>query len=68
MLNISRLEELVGHLNSKLDGMTKFVRMLNFGTEGLYEILGVGKSSKDMNKIGCFGETSNPKTMFVPPI
>lgn len=42
----------VDHFNSKLEGMTKLVRILNFGTDTLEEILGIGKKSKYMKGIG----------------
>lgn len=38
--------EEVGHLNSKLDDMTKSIHMLNFGTKKLDEILVAVKLSK----------------------
>lgn len=68
MLTISELKEEVVHFNSKLDGITKFVRMLNSRTESLSEILGVGKLSKYMNGIGYSRKSPNSKTMFVPYI
>lgn len=43
MTTISDLNEEVHYLNSKLEGMTKFVCMLNYGSETLDEILGVEK-------------------------
>lgn len=62
------MKEKVGHLNSKLEIMTKYVRMLNSRMENLKEILGVGKSSKDMKRIGYNDEPFNSKNMFVTPI
>lgn len=48
---ISNLKEEVDHLNYKLEGMTKSIRMLNYGSETLGEILGVGKTVVDMKGI-----------------
>lgn len=42
MLTISELKEEVNHLTFKLECMTKFVQVLNSGTETLEEIIGVG--------------------------
>lgn len=48
MLTILELKKEVGHLNFKLDGMIKYLRVLNSRTKILKEILGVRNSSKDM--------------------
>src|SRR4051812_35927638 len=52
---ISELNDEVILLQSKLDQMTKSVKMLNNGTDMLEEILQVGKSSRDMSGIGFVG-------------
>src|SRR3954462_8099397 len=49
---ISELNDEVILLQSKLDQMSKSVKMLNNGTDMLEEILQVGKSSRDMSGIG----------------
>lgn len=64
---ISELKEEIDHINSKHEGITKFVCMMNSKTETLSKILGVGKISKQMKGIGCNHEPSNSKNMFVPP-
>lgn len=46
MLTISKLNEEINHLNSKLEGKMKFICMLNSRTENLVEILCVDKLSK----------------------
>lgn len=56
MLTISKLKEEVDHMNSKLEGMSKSIRMLNSGTDDLEKILGMGKSSKYMKGFGYTGE------------
>lgn len=66
MTTISELKEEIDHLNSKHEGITKFVCMMNSKTETLSKILGVGKMSKQMKGIGCNHESSNSKNMFVP--
>lgn len=68
MLTISEMKEKVGHLNSKLEVRTKYGRMLNSRMENLKEILGVGKLSKDMKRIGYNDEPFNSKNMFVTHI
>lgn len=68
MVTILELKEKVRHLISKHNVMNKFVRMLNFGTESLDEILGMGKSSIDMWGIGYTGQSSNSKNMIQTPI
>ncbi len=52
MLIITGIQEENTLLNSKLENMTKFVRMLNNGSNVLDEILQVGKSSGNMKGIG----------------
>lgn len=64
MTTISNLKEEVGHLNFKLQGMTKFIPMLDFGTETLELIIGVGKTSKYMKGIGSIYKSSNSKNMY----
>ena len=59
-------------LKSKLENMTKFVRMLNNGSNVLDEILQVGKSSGNMKGIVFDYGTVNkeikiPTKKFVPP-
>src|SRR3954464_5774863 len=49
---ISELNDEIILLQSKLDQMSKSVKMLNNGTDMLEEILQVGKSSRDMTGIG----------------
>lgn len=68
MLTILEFKEEVGHLNSKLEGMIESICMLNYGTENLKEVLGVGNSLKDIKGIGYNGESSNSKNMFLTPI
>lgn len=48
MLIITKLKNEIGHLNSELEGMTKFVRMLNYGGDKLNSILSMGKLAKNM--------------------
>src|SRR4051812_31849231 len=52
---ISELNGEIILLQSKLDQMSKSVKMLNNGTDMLEEILQVGKSSRDMSGIGFVG-------------
>lgn len=63
---ISYLREKVTFLNSKLNGKTKSVRMLNYGYEILDEIIGVGKVSRDMTGIGFYYNYMNDKNYIVP--
>lgn len=49
---ITHIEEEVALLNSKLENMKKYVCMLNNGSNMLYEILEVGKMSRNMKGIG----------------
>lgn len=65
---ISELKEEVYHLNSKLEGMKKFVCMLNFGYKTLDEILGIGKTTRDMKRIEFDYSSLSIKSKFVPPV
>lgn len=62
------LREGVTLMNSKLEGMTKLVCMLNYGYEILDEILGVAKISWD-NRGASFDYNSmnEQENKFVPP-
>lgn len=51
--NISDLKDEVMLLTSKLNNMTKFIRMLNKGSDVLDEVLQVGKVAGDLRGI-CF--------------
>lgn len=64
---IYELREEVTLMNSKLDGMTKLVRMWNCGYEILDEILGVGKVAKDMKGIGFDYILMNEENKFLSP-
>lgn len=48
--------------------MTKYICMLNHGSETLDEILEFGKSSRDLKGIGFEYDSLNSKPMCVPPI
>lgn len=52
MILIPNSKEEVDHLNSKLEGITKFIHMVNFGTVTLEKILGVGNTTKYMKVNG----------------
>lgn len=58
------LEEVVALLNLKLKNMTKFMCMLNNGTNMINEILEVGKMSRNLNGIGF--ESNMNKKMKIP--
>lgn len=60
VLTITILEEEIALLNSKLENMTKFVCMLNNGSNILDEILEVGKTSINLKGIG-FEHNKNKK-------
>jgi len=69
---ITDLQEENTLLKSKLEKMTKYVRMLNNGSNVLDEILQVGKSSGNMKGIGFdYGivnkEIKIPTKKYVPP-
>lgn len=64
---ISDLKEEVDNLNSKLEGMTKSARMLNSCSKTLNEILGVGKTTRDMKRVKFNYGSLSSKTKFVPP-
>lgn len=64
---ISKLKDEVIMLNSKLDKMTKTVRMLNKGTYTLEDILKIGKAAEDMSGLG-FNKGKEPVSDFVHPI
>lgn len=66
MLTITKLKKKVVHLNFELDGMTKFVRMLNFGTNNIDSKLSMDKLAKNMKRIVYMNRESNSKTVFVP--
>lgn len=68
IVTISNMKEEVDHLNSKLDYMTKLVRMLNSGTENLDEILGVDKMERNINGVGFNYDSLNSKEKLVPHI
>ena len=57
-----------GRLTSKLEKMTKSVKMLNAGTDNLDKIITIGKPAKNMKGLGYTNGTSISKTTFVPPI
>jgi len=59
MFTITGLQEENTLLNSKLENMTKSVRMLNNGSNVLDKILQVGKTSRNMKGIGFDYETVN---------
>lgn len=62
---ISDLKE-VDHLNSKVEGMTKSARMLNSCSKTLNEILGVGKTTRDMKRVKFNYGSLSSKIKFVP--
>ena len=69
---ISDLKEEVLLVNSKLDNMTKFVRMLNNGSTVLDEILQTEKNAENVRGLGYAYQTvknrgENPEVKFVPP-
>lgn len=64
MDTVSELNEEICHLNSKLEGMTKYVCMINYGTKTLDEILRVVKMSRGMKRIRYNYDSS--KIKFVP--
>lgn len=55
-------------MNSKLEGMTKSVCILNFGFENLNELIGLGKTIRDMKGIRFNYDYLNAKDKFIPPI
>ena len=66
---ISKLKTEVVFLNSKLDEMTKYVRMLNNGSDTLDKILQTGQMTRDKSGIGfneskpeCSHTGSKPKS------
>ena len=64
---VVELKHEVPRLNSELEKMTKFVRMVNFSTDVLEKILTLGKSAKNMKVLGFTHGASTSKTTFVPP-
>lgn len=52
VITIIQLKEEFDHRDSKLEGMTKSVHMLNYGSDTLDEILGVDKSVREKKGIG----------------
>lgn len=49
---ISDIQNKVILLTSKLDNITKTIRMLNKGFNVLYEVLQIGKAARDLRGIG----------------
>ncbi|KAK2359745.1 hypothetical protein QL285_085090 [Trifolium repens] len=73
MSTITGLQEEATLLNSKLESMTKSIRMLNNGSNVLDEILQAGKTSGNMKGIGFDNGTMNneikiPTKKFVSPV
>ena len=69
---ISSLQNEVILLTSKLDNMTKYVRMLNNGSHMLDEILQVGNGSRNLKGVGFVYQSLKKQgetfmTKFVPP-
>lgn len=69
--SIVGMEEEVTLLKSKLDNMTKFVRMFNNGSKALDEILEVGNMANNVKGIGFYynsmiKETKFPTKKFIP--
>lgn len=52
MINVSELNKEVDHLNYILNGITKYVCILNSRDENIDVILGMGKLLKEMKGIG----------------
>lgn len=52
MINVSELKKEVDHLNYILNGITKYVCILNSRDENIDVILGMGKLLKEMKGIG----------------
>ena len=65
---IFELKEEVDFLNSKLENMTKSIRMLNKGSDVLDEVLQTGKKAGDQRGIGFNYQSADRTTMteFVP--
>lgn len=61
MLTITELKKEAGNLNYGLDGMNKYMCMLNYGTDNLDVLLSMCKRVKNMKRIGYTGESSNQK-------
>lgn len=61
---ILNMKEIVTLLNSKLEGIAKSVRMLNFGFDTLDKILGVGKVARDMKGVTFNYNSMNAETSF----
>lgn len=55
-------------MNSKLEGMIKSLCMLIYGFETLDQILGVGKTLRDMKGIRFDYSSLNIKSKFIPPV
>lgn len=53
MLTIAKLKREVGRLNFELEGMIKFMWMVNFGAGNLNVVFNVGKLVKNMKGLGC---------------
>lgn len=51
MLTINDLKQEVGRLNSEFEGMTKYVRMLNYGYDKFDDILSMGKLAKNKKNL-----------------
>lgn len=68
MINVSELKKEVDHLNYKLNGITKYVCILNSRDENIDVILGMGKPLNEMKGIGYISESPNSKIGFVFPI
>ena len=51
MLTINDLKQEVGRLNSELEGMTKYMRMLIYGYDKLDDILSMGKLAKNKKNL-----------------
>lgn len=52
MLTIAKLKREVGRLKFELEGMIKFMRMVNYGVGNLGDIFSVGKLAKNMKGLG----------------
>lgn len=69
---ITDLEEKIALLNSKVENMTKSIRMLNNGSDMLDEILEIGKMLRNLKGIGfdprsmSKKDTHHPKKFVYP--
>ena len=68
LVEIDKLKEEVALLNSKLEGMTKSVRMMNSSSKVLDELLEIGKPAGDQTGLGFNHQSirKDSKIKFVP--